>query len=463
MNSAISNHWDFIIVGARCAGATLATLLARKGFKVLMLDSSARGSNKAMSTHAIRPQGIKVLERLGLESKLKENLIMNSRFRVALNDTEILADIDPDYPAYNIRRHVIDSWLQDTALESGVEFLDNHRVTELTYTGDRVSGVITKSEHGVSQYSANWIIGADGAHSSIAKLVGAKEYLASDETERAGYWAYFKQPDPWPHPWDTSLEYRGDDFFFVFPCDGNLVLLAYGSDRERMNTWGKNKEELLLEALRKSPSTAPLVKDNNPTSRVYGVANSHFYYRKPYGPGYALVGDAGHYVHYSTGYGMSNAFCDAEKLSVALADGRPEALEYFWRQRDADSIAIHFDANNQAKISNNNVMTREMYNRINRSPELRSRVNLMLQGRLALNEMIPRQELVDLIKTAIRERRFDIVKEFLKFAPTQLQQELIIKQFERKRRKAFARLSKLTPQWDLEPKPRYSPPHKLIR
>src|SRR5580765_8047440 len=82
----MNNTWDVIIVGARCAGASLATHLARAGVKTLLLEASPRGTNHALSTHFIQPPGIDALDRLGLGDVVRNAAPAANRIRFSLDD-----------------------------------------------------------------------------------------------------------------------------------------------------------------------------------------------------------------------------------------------------------------------------------------------------------------------------------------------------------------------------------------
>ena len=62
--------YDAIVVGARCAGSPTAMLLARKGYKVLLVDKASFPSD-VISTHYIQPPGVARLENWGLLERLK--------------------------------------------------------------------------------------------------------------------------------------------------------------------------------------------------------------------------------------------------------------------------------------------------------------------------------------------------------------------------------------------------------
>src|ERR1700744_1939137 len=65
-----THHYDVIVVGARCAGSPTAMLLARQGYRVLLLDRATFPSD-TISTHLIQPTGIAALNRGGLLGQLR--------------------------------------------------------------------------------------------------------------------------------------------------------------------------------------------------------------------------------------------------------------------------------------------------------------------------------------------------------------------------------------------------------
>lgn len=75
----MEERWDVIIVGARCAGATLAALLAHSGVRTLLLEASSRGTNMPMSTHLLQARGMDVLERLGLAERVRGSIRSQAR------------------------------------------------------------------------------------------------------------------------------------------------------------------------------------------------------------------------------------------------------------------------------------------------------------------------------------------------------------------------------------------------
>src|SRR3712207_5883634 len=99
-----AQRWDVIVVGARCAGATLAAQLARAGAKTLLLDAAPRGTDMPMSTHYIQPPGMAALARLGIGERLCAASPPTRRFRVALDEFAVIANNPSEQPGHCIRR-----------------------------------------------------------------------------------------------------------------------------------------------------------------------------------------------------------------------------------------------------------------------------------------------------------------------------------------------------------------------
>ena len=96
-----------------------------------------------------------------------------------------------------------------------------------------------------------------------------------------------------------------------------------------------------------APSLAARLRAGERAERFYGTADLPFFFRKPYGPGWALVGDAGYHNDLFPAQGITDAFRDAELLADAIdagfSGGRPleEALAGYERQRNEDALPVY--------------------------------------------------------------------------------------------------------------------------
>src|SRR5207245_651913 len=136
--------FDAIIVGARCGGSPTAMLLARHGYRVLLVDRATFPSD-TLSTHWIWPPGIACLKRWGLLDRLSStNCPLFHTMGLDLGELHFAGDLPPTEGVAEIcapRRTLLDKLLLDAAMEAGAEVREGFTVTELTYSGDRVTGV----------------------------------------------------------------------------------------------------------------------------------------------------------------------------------------------------------------------------------------------------------------------------------------------------------------------------------
>jgi menaquinone-9 beta-reductase len=409
----MQNSWDVVIVGARCAGATLATHLARAGVRTLLLEASPRGTNLPLSTHFIQPPGVAALGRLGLGARAQAVAPLTKRFRVALDDVELVGDFPEGNQGLCLRRSTLDPWLQETAEAAGAELRDRHRVTGLLRDGDRVTGVVAQGPSGsTEEIRAGLVVGADGPKSTVAKLTHAREYLVT-ESGRGGYFFYFPAPARWNASWDSTLEHRGNEVRYVFRTDGDLVLVVGVTTQAEARTWGARWKEKTLDMLRASPTTRPFVEGKQPVGKGCGLLEARYFYREPVGKGYALVGDAGHFKDFVTGQGMTDAFLDAERLARAVLDGREVAYEHFWRERDVATLPLHFDAIQQGTVGFNSPFMRAVFSHLRDRPDLKERLPKVFSRTLSPYDMIPMSAMLPWMAGALLRGRFDVLRGFL--------------------------------------------------
>jgi flavin-dependent dehydrogenase len=336
--------YDAIVVGARVAGAPTAMLLARSGYDVLLLDKSSFPSD-IMSTHYIHPPGVLRLQRWGLLDKLLATgcpPITDIQFEIEGAPFSPPApqepqDTSPDaLPGLCPRRTVLDKLLVDAAVEAGVELRENFSVKEILMDGDAVTGIRGAPKGGdeVTE-EAKFVIGADGFHSTVAQAVNAEEYNAKPSMSFA-YYAYWSGYEPRA----CELHFREDGGVLSFPTNDGLQCVAVGGPDEMFHEFRKDIEGNYMRILNAIPSVAEKMKHAKQEERFIGTNDQPNFFRKPFGPGWALVGDAGYHRDFVTGLGITDAFRDAEFLAEALDDGfsgrKPidEALAEYQRKRD---------------------------------------------------------------------------------------------------------------------------------
>jgi flavin-dependent dehydrogenase len=296
-------------------------LLARKGYKVLLVDRASFPSD-TMSTHHIQRHGVERVARWGLLDQLLATggpkitrwTFDVGPFALSGNPTpsgEIDFDVCP-------RRTVLDKMLVDAAAEAGAEVREHFPITGLVREEGRVCGVIGQSTSGRAIVEhARIVIGADGRNSFVARQVNAPEYHTRPSLT-AGFYSYWSGVDL------TGVE--------LYPREGNAVVaeqtndgLVYVAAGWRRSDFQHVREsiELSMHAAIHAcaPSLAERMADAVREAPFRGTADFRFFFRRPFGPGWALVGDAAYHRDAVTGQGIADAFRGADLLASAIDDG----------------------------------------------------------------------------------------------------------------------------------------------
>jgi flavin-dependent dehydrogenase len=330
---------DVIIVGARCAGSPLAMLLARAGSKVLLLDKAAFPSD-SVSTHYIHNSGTARLKRWGLLDRVRASGAPGvSRLRYDFGDIVLEGTPPPAdgvQEAFAPRRVVLDQILLNEALAAGASFRESFVVDGLVWEDGRVGGI--RGHHyggGPVEERAPTVVGADGAGSQIAKLLDAPEYNIHPAMTCV-YYSYWSGL-----PMDAAEVYvRPRCITIAFPTNDGLTLIVQFWPLDQADAVRANVEDAFYRSLDALPALGGRVRAARREERFFGMMSRRNFFRKPYGPGWALAGDAGYHRDPITAQGMRDAFRDADLLAEALLDGSSGALDQFERRRNQDSAAM---------------------------------------------------------------------------------------------------------------------------
>ena len=313
MNTA----WDAVVVGARVAGASTALLLARAGLRVLCVDRARFGSD-TLSTHALMRAGTVQLQRWGLLADIVAAgtpPVRRTVFHYGEEDVSVsirpAAGVDALYAP---RRTLIDAVIGEAAGAAGATVRFGTAVTGLLRGPDgRVTGITTRGRDGsVRTERAGLVVGADGRHSLVAAVVGAPEELRGRAGSAFvyGYWA--------------DLPADGYEWFYrpgmsagAIPTNDGLTCVFVGAPPRRLaRLLSAGGTEHAVDAL--AGSLGPRLATAERVGGLRHVRALPAHLRRSWGPGWALVGDAGYWKDPLSTHGITDALRDAELLARAV-------------------------------------------------------------------------------------------------------------------------------------------------
>jgi flavin-dependent dehydrogenase len=365
--------YDVAIVGARCAGASLAALLARRGARVLVLDRDRLPSDQPISTHTVHPPGMDLFDELGIGEEVRRGLRPMRTLRLQKNDATVDLPLG-GRPEYCPRRARLDRLLQEAAVAAGADLLDQTRVTGLLEQDGRVVGLRASRDGHEHTYHARLVVGADGRRSTIASLVQAEEYLGYD-APRGAYWSYWNMPPIWHdrerYPFDMFVGNQHGAARVIFQTDNDQLLIASAPPREACGAWRRDPLAALTADLAGNPITGPLVAGNAPTEPVRGTISERYYFRRASGPGWVLVGDAGHHKDFLIGDGITEALLQVRRLVDAIELQSDAALTAWWRQRDLEALPWFYFAEEQGRAGPPGQLDCVVFEQVSRDERLR--------------------------------------------------------------------------------------------
>jgi len=335
---------DAIVVGARCAGSTLALALARRGWDVVLVDHDTFPS-ETVSTHLIFPNTLARLSELGaLEVLLAAHEVPMLELRIVGLGHEITGSFTPIEGFERCaapRRAALDQAILDAALAAGADGRLGERVVDLIGTGtaqDPVAGVALESGERIA---ARWVFGADGRASTVARRLGIEKTrpLRGEVAFLLAYWSGI------PDNGYAATEIRQREMVSRWAGeDGSCLLVAWGDAQFTRGSQEQRRTRYLAQLSRFPETIEPRVLEGAEMIGDVVVAPESLmrgFFRTPNGPGWALVGDACHFKHPGTAQGIADAVEQAVYVAQALCEATPTLDGYQqWRDRRA---AEHYE------------------------------------------------------------------------------------------------------------------------
>jgi 2-polyprenyl-6-methoxyphenol hydroxylase-like FAD-dependent oxidoreductase len=333
--------YDAVVVGARCAGAPTAMLLARRGRRVLLVDSAAFPSDH-LSTHLIHPAGVVRLRDWGLLEELAHSGCP-AMSEMTLDFGPIVlrgrpVALDGVQTHYAPRRLVLDDLLVRSAAAAGAHVRQRTRVVDLIWQDGRVAGVRLRDRGGqLADVRTRLVVGADGVHSTVARLVEAPVEHAHPPVSCAyyGYWHGARTPG-------MTLFARPGGMVAEMQTNGGATVVYVSWPQARFAEVRADLDSAFMaqvEAI--APSLAARLRAATRREPLRGSGTLHNFLRRSAGPGWALAGDAAAHKDPYLACGISDALRDAQLLADAAHAGLDDDLDdALGRYHDSRTAAL---------------------------------------------------------------------------------------------------------------------------
>jgi len=338
---SLDSHYDAVVVGARCAGAATAFLLARSGAKVLVVDRQPYGAD-TMSTHALMRSAVMQLTRWGLVPNIaaaKTPAIRSTTFHYG--NEAIRVDIKPDHGVDFLlapRRTVLDPLLVYAAREAGAAVRHGVALSALQFASNgRVIGASLRDGSGACRtVRSDIVIGADGRQSTVAQLVNSRAFVEGFNASGLVF-GYFADLDRDGLHWHFAKNAAAG----VIPTNAGHCVFGAVPASQFVTTFRGDVTRGFLQVLASSfPELRADIGRATLISRLRSFRGATSYLRQCHGAGWALVGDAGYLKDPLTAHGITDALRDARLLSRGIIDGGTRGLEAYQRERDALSLPL---------------------------------------------------------------------------------------------------------------------------
>ncbi len=339
------NEYDVVVVGGRVAGATTAMLLSRAGLRVALFERSRAGSD-TLSTHALMRGGVLQLSRWGVLPRLVRAgtpPVHTTTFHYGDGrTTRVSIRPSPGVDAlYAPRRSLLDRVLVEAAAESGTEVHHATPVLGLLRADDgRVQGVRVRGGDGRQvQVRAGLTVGADGIGSLVAREAGAPVVLQGVAASAVLYRYVANLPAD-----GYSWGYGNAVGAGLIPTNDSETCVFVSCTPTRMKHLRRAGVESAFDSLLAATPSAirDAARAGETRGELHGWRGRPGFVRRPFGPGWALVGDAGYFKDPITTHGLTDALRDAELLADAvkrMSGGAPATSAFAEYQNTRDRLS----------------------------------------------------------------------------------------------------------------------------
>lgn len=338
--------YDVAIIGGGPSGSTAATLLARQGHKVIVLERE-----KFPRFHigeSLLPHSMEAFERLGIRAKLDTRFIHKYGAEISTacgtNVVKIFFKngLKPcnEY-AYQVTRSEFDHLLLDNSRENGVEVREETLVEYLDFSAEEV-GLTLKDANGTQKVRARYLLDCSGRNTVVGQYFKLKrnyetlkkfsvfahyENVARDEGKEGGFIRIIRAHDRW---------------YWMIPLTPTKMSIGFVMDIADFKAAKQSPEVALEESLREYPTIWNRMTNATRVTEVHSASDYSYRNTSLIGDCWMLAGDAAGFIDpvFSTGVflGIRSGEEAAEALDKALKNPSQRAAAFASYERSVNRV-----------------------------------------------------------------------------------------------------------------------------
>jgi flavin-dependent dehydrogenase len=312
---------DVLVVGGGPAGSATATLLARAGHSVLIVDRAAFPRDKACSEY-MSPEAVRILARLGVLNTLEsagafplEGMKVTGPRGATAHGKFALAGYAPFRPCgLSVSRRILDQQLLDAARGAGAGVLERHRAEHLLYDSGAVAGAVVRDDRGGRQnIFARLTVGADGLRSIVSRSMGGRR---QGRSRRMAFVAHFEGVASMGP--SAELHFQEQAYIGLNQIGHGHTNVALVVPAERAREARQGVDHFFSDILREFPDVNERVAAGRMVRSVLATGPFALRSRRVVAPGALLVGDAADFFDPATGDGIHSALRGAELVAESV-------------------------------------------------------------------------------------------------------------------------------------------------
>ncbi len=351
----MATFYDAVIIGGGPGGSTVATLLARAGRSVLVVERE-----KFPRFHvgeSLLPFSLPIFDRLGVHDKIRAAGFMEKYGAFFWNEDNgttrpvVFAEArDRSHPkAYQVKRADFDDLLLKHAASCGAQVREQTAVEDVLFEGDRAVGVRVRSAGSApEEIRAKVVVDASGQGAVLSRKLGIRHF--DSKLKRAALFAHY-EGIRWPEAsreGDILLPIDDGIWYWIIPfSDGTCSVGGVFDPAVVRFADGASVEARYVQMLARSPRMGKLLAGSVRTSDVHGVSDYSATSEKIAGDGWVLVGDAAAFLDpvFSTGVFLALATGEraARTIDRALSRrGRVDSRDFAGYGRESGRMWARF-------------------------------------------------------------------------------------------------------------------------